>query len=44
MLQKVVRTKKEEKCFHQNMRCVIVKNRDLLKSKKLVIINYQAIY
>ena len=29
-------TKKEEECFYQNVQCVKVKNRNLLKIKKLV--------
>ena len=33
---RVVKTNKENQCFWQNVQCVIVKNRDLLKSKKLL--------
>ena len=33
---KVVRTKNERKCFYQTVKCVIIKNRNLLKNKKLV--------
>ena len=32
---KVARTKTEELCFNQNVQCVIVKNQNLSKSKKL---------
>ena len=32
---KVVRQKTEEQCFYQNVKCVIVKNQNLSKSKKL---------
>ena len=30
---KILKTKKEEKYFHQNVWCVIVKNRDLSNAK-----------
>ena len=32
--QNLKRQKKEEQCFHQNVQCLIVKNRDLSESKK----------
>ena len=31
---KVVNTRKEEWCFHQNKLCILVKNQDLSKRKK----------
>ena len=37
---KVVTTKKEERCFHENVQCEIVKNHDLLKSNNLWFINW----
>ena len=33
---KVVRLKMEDQWFYQNVQCVIVKNRNLIKNKKLV--------
>ena len=32
---KVSETKREELCFYQNVQCMIVKNRNLLKSETL---------
>ena len=32
---KVGRKKTEEKCFYQNVQCVIVRNQNLSKNKKL---------
>ena len=33
---RVAKTKNENQCFYQNLQCVIVKNLDLLRNKKLV--------